>query len=120
MRGFWFTLESVIAGIMVVTFMGFLVTRSFTPPPEDLTPLAYQTLKNIDDQGLLRPYAQDNNYSAIDSQVHLVSYSHSVEVCSMGTCVGSPPSGDDVWVGTFLTAGNSLYAPREVKLYLYR
>jgi len=120
MRGFWFTIEAVIAGVMLVSFLAFIVTTNIAVPKEELSTLAYKTLYGLNRQGLLKEHAIAGDYDAIDRHVSIYAYSHSVEICTLQACEGTKPSGSNVWVGSYIIPGSSTYSPREVKLYIYR
>lgn len=120
MKGFWFTIEAVIGGVLLVTFLSFLAATTIEVPPEDLTPLAYKTLDGLNKQGLLKEHAVAGNHTAINNQIRIANVKHSVEICTLVECVGEKPSGGNVWVGTYIIPGHSEYNPREVKLYLFR
>jgi hypothetical protein len=121
MRGFWHTVEAVIAITIIITFVTTITggtTRIQTS--EDIEIKAYKILKNLDEKGLLRSYAINDDYSGLNSQVELYMYNHSVEICrSVNQCVGEKPDTSDVWVGNYIISGDEEYAPRIIKLYLY-
>lgn len=120
MRGFWFTVEAILAGIILISFIGAVTIQSLSAPEEEATVLAYRTLAGLHDQGLLRTYAYQQNATAINNLITLFSLNHSVEVCSLAECIGTKPSASNVWVGTYIISGDSRYNPVEVRLYLYR
>jgi hypothetical protein len=119
MKGFWFTIEAVIAGVILVSFLGFLVSANLAVP-EDPALLAYKTLDSLDRQGLLKENAAVGDYAAINSHVSISAFGHSVEICSAESCSGIKPSASSVWVGSYITPGKGKYNPLEVRLYLYR
>ena len=118
MRGFWFTMEAAIAGIILVSFIGFLSLTSFSAETQDPSLDAYALLHDLNNQGLLKIPASENNATTINNLV-THAYSHRIQICTATNCTGTRPSADNVWVGTYIISGNSKYAPREVRLYLY-
>ena len=120
MKGAWFMIESIIAGIILISFLAFLAQHNFSFPEEDLTSVAYQTLEGLNRQGILKPNAEAGNFNAINNNIRYFSYNHSVQICTLESCSGSRPSSGNVWVGSYILAGNSVYNPLEVKLYFYR
>jgi len=119
MRGFWYMLEAVIAGIIIIGFVA-VVSRSYiNTSQEDFTLQAYQALKSLDEQGILRPYAAANDWGSLNSEVRIYSKNHTVEICSTSVCSGQKPHGDNVWVGSYLISGYQSYQPLQVKLYLW-
>jgi hypothetical protein len=122
MRGFWYTLEAAMGVTIILSFLFLLATNlNVQKVPEDLEIKAQELLKDLDDKGLLRSYAVAKNWSGLNSQINYYSHNHTVQICdSEGTCVGSVPEGSNVWVGSYIIAGDSGYNPLVVKLYLYR
>ena len=122
MKGIWYMLEALLAGIILITFLVTLkaVYLSMTPQEEASTE-AYITLKELDENGLLRDYAVANDYNSLNNEISLYYYNHSVEICnSQGSCFGEKPESENVWVGSYIISGSSGFAPRTVKLYLWR
>ena len=122
MKGIWYMLEALLAGVVLITFLVTLkaVYISMTPQEEASTE-AYVTLKELDESGLLRNYAVANDFNGLDSEVKLYYYNHSVEICNpQGNCFGEKPDSDNVWVGSYLISGGDGFAPRIVHLYLWR
>lgn len=120
MRGFWFMIEAIIAGMILVGFLSFLVTVNLSAPDEEMSMAAFKSLSDINKQGLLKEYAQDENYTAINDQVKIYSLNNSIAICTLTSCVGDSPSGSNIWIGSYITPGYNQYFPREVKLYVYR
>ncbi len=121
MRGFWHIVESFMAITIIITFVmiisgGLIKVQT----PEETEIKAYKILKNLDEKGVLRSYAVNNDYSGLNSQIELYNYNHSIEICqSVGNCVGDKPNTENVWVGTYIISGDYIYEPRIIKLYLY-
>lgn len=119
MRGFWHTVDAVIACILM---MGFILTigSQAVVPPEDLGEKAYSVLKGLDDQGVLRGYAAAMDADGLDSRVGIYSHNHSVRICdNAGSCTGTIPTAINVHSGNYLVAGNQSYQPRTVKLFIW-
>ena len=122
MKGVIFTLEAVIAGTILITFLVFIVSN-FSPPPQegDLTIRAYEILEGLDNQGILRNYTVNQDFDGLNSQVKFFSANHSIQICDLsGSCVGTIPNASDIFTGTYIIAGNESYNPFYVKLYLWR
>ncbi|MBL7206115.1 MAG: hypothetical protein ISS36_00780 [Candidatus Aenigmarchaeota archaeon] len=115
MRGFWYTLEAVLAGILLIGFL--LAVNTFYLSPRTSEPQPYLILKGLDEQGILRAYAVADDYSGLNSQID-TAYNHSVEICSTG-CVGEKSEADNVFVGRYFVSGENSYDPKEVRLYLW-
>ncbi len=119
MRGFWYMLEAVIAGIIIIGFVAVVSQSYINASNEDFTLQAYQSLKGMDEQGILRPYAAAGDWGYLNSQVKIYSMNHTVEICSTSGCAGQKPDGPNVWVGSYIISGDQSYQPLQVKLYLW-
>jgi len=120
MRGFWYMLEAVIAGIIIIGFVAVVSKSYINPSREDFALQAYSSLKSLDEQGILRPYAQAGDWGYLNSQVSVYGKNHTIEICGRsGNCAGQKPQGTNVWVGSYLIAGYQNYQPMQVKLYLW-
>ncbi len=120
MRGFWYMLEAVIAGIIIIGFVAVVSKSYINPSQEDFALQAYSSLKSLDEQGILRPYAQAGDWGGLNSQVKIYSKNHTIEICDRsGNCAGQKPEGANVWAGSYLISGNQNYQPMQIKLYLW-
>ncbi len=124
MRGFWKTMESVFA---VMLIMGFLVTAGgvYTSGGDDApAPAGRAILKALDDAGELRPLADAKNYSAINSMVNAPGFGHSVRICDFsGSCWGNYTAANatgNVAASSYMIAGYGSYEPLEIRLYMWR
>jgi hypothetical protein len=121
MKGIWYMIEALMAGIILITFLVMLKSSYFSTLPQEKASLtAYATLKGLDDAGLLRPYAVAGDYEGLSSNINLYSYEHSVEICTQSGCSGLRPNAEDVWAGSYMISGDTGIAPRTVHLYLWR
>ncbi len=121
MRGIWHILESVMAAIIMASFLILIGSVYVVKPyPDDIALRAYSALQGMDNRGLLRNYTESLNYTGIAEMVEYYSYNKSVQICDYaGSCVGSAPAAANVWTGTYIVAGLSDYQPREVRLYIW-
>lgn len=116
-----YTLEAVIAGIIIVTFLVFLAYEPPTVVDEGLNLKSYEILEGLDNQGLLRSYAVTEDTSGLDGWVRFFSANHTVQICNVsGSCAGFLPDGNNVFTGTYIIAGDTDYNPHYVKMYLWR
>ncbi|RLI96533.1 MAG: hypothetical protein DRO99_04265 [Candidatus Aenigmatarchaeota archaeon] len=122
MRGFWLTMESVIACIIIASFLIFLARYSAMGTHEyDASSVAYDVLKSLDDRGVLREYALKGDYSGLNSQIDISGYSHVVNICGTGgDCDGPSPDSTNIWAGSYFISGRGIYNPMEVRLYLWK
>lgn len=120
-KGFWRTLESVLAVMILVFFMLMLGANYILQLPEvDLPKTGYEILNDMDNRGVLRPYAVNNQTEALESEISITGYNHTVQICNLeGVCLGEEPGGQNVWVSTYLISGWNTYKPREVKLFIW-
>ena len=122
MKGFWRTIESVIAVIMIMSFL-LLVGRSYfsSTAETNLSFVGYETLKELDIRGELRPYAIAGNSDAINSKISMRGFAHSISICRYGgTCIGQYPEAEDVIVSNYIISGYESYDPLVVRLYTWR
>jgi len=121
MKGVWFTMESMIACIIIGMFVifvstGYVIEFQYV----DASEMAYDILKGLEDRDVLRGYAIALDYEGLGSEIDITGYNHTVNICnSAGSCVGPEPDAADVWVGSYLIAGQSVYQPLEVKLFVW-
>ncbi len=121
MRGIWYILESVMAVIIMASFLLLIGSVYIAKPyPADMALRAYNMLQGMDNRGILRNYTESLNYTGIADAIEYYSYNKSVQICDYaGGCAGSAPSSANVWTGTYMVAGLSAYQPREVRFYLW-
>jgi hypothetical protein len=124
MRGAWRTVESVIAGVVILMFVAALGATTLQATPT-VPVQGYRALGAVYEKGELRAHAAGMNCSAIESLVsgtgYLHGYGHSVQVCdAQGTCCGQVPEEENVWVSSVILAGDDEYDPAEVVLYIFR
>ena len=119
MRGFWYMLEAVIAGIIIIGFVAAVSQIYMSPSQEDFTIKAYEELRSLDERGVLRTYAAAGDWGGLDSEVRIYGKNHTVEICSPSGCQGGRPQGSNVWVGNYLISGSQSYQPMQIKLYLW-
>ena len=110
--------EALLSGILLIAFLIFLTSANISRSEENPTGLGYRTLEGLNRQGLLKPHAAALNATAIDDQVRIFAFNHSVEICSIDRCVGQRARGRNVWVASYVVPGSGRYDPREVRLYL--
>lgn len=134
MKGFWFTLEAVLAAIVLVVFL-LVITSALSGRTEsgdtDVALLGAEALKELDNQGLLREQLtglQDLDQTAIAMRLDMINnliavpgYSHTIRVCTIAdVCWGEMPEADNIFVATYFLAGAEQFEPYTVILYLYR
>ncbi|MFH1294323.1 MAG: hypothetical protein ABIH90_00075 [Candidatus Aenigmatarchaeota archaeon] len=121
MKGFARMLEAVLAVLLIFTFLIILSSgRVKEDRPEDLNVKAYEILADLNEKGVLGPYASANDAHSINMSISYDAHNHTANVCEPdGSCHGPEPDSNDVWVGSYLVAGDNSYNPKLVKLYIY-
>ncbi len=124
MRGAWKTVESVIAGVIILMFAAALGATNLQAAP-GVPVQGHRALAAAYESGGLRAYAAAMNCSAIESLVsetgYLQGYGHAVQVCdAQGACCGQAPVHENVWASSVILAGGDEYVPSEVFLYIFR
>jgi hypothetical protein len=126
MRGFWRTVEAVIAAI---TIMIFLVTAGNAYYASNggvsRAPPGHEMLKELDDMNALRPLAAARDFGAINELIDVPGFMHDVRICDFrGTCWGNQTgawsSSRNVAVSGYVVSGFDSYDPVEIRLYMWR
>ncbi len=115
-------LEAVISGIIII---GFVIALSnlvfFQEPAPNLSEKGYAILKELENTGKLRDYVSSENFTGLQSEINIPGYAYSIEICdSQGTCNGNRPVGKNVWLSSYIIAGDGDYEPKVIKLYIWR
>jgi hypothetical protein len=122
MKGFWRMMESVVAVVMLLSFLAVAGGAYFarTDPGTDLASSGYEKLRQLDEGNGLRHYAAAGDAAAINAEIEMPGYNHSIMLCnSSGACIGNYTASRNVVVSSYLIAGNASYAPLEVRLYVW-
>ncbi len=119
MSGFTAILEAVIAGMILVGGLAFASTQVVSvPPAQDMQAKAISFLRGLDDQGLLRNWTVTKNFPAIENEIIFLAANRTVEICDHNNnCIGRKPAGRNVYAGSYLISGASVFEPYLVKLY---
>ncbi len=123
MKGQWKTVESVIAGMVILMFVAGLASTSVhVPSSADAT--GNRALDAVYEKGVLRQYAAAKDLSSIESEIaatgYMSGYNHSVTICNQTVCVGTAPEEENVWRSSLLISGDEYHEPMEVILYIFR
>jgi hypothetical protein len=120
MKGFWRTVESVFAVILLVSFLLTVGGTYFTKEETDLSSIGYEMLKELDGRGELRPYVVSGDYGTLNSKIEIPGYGHSIKICDYeGSCAGEYPDSNNIIVSTYLISGHENYEPFEVRLHIW-
>jgi hypothetical protein len=122
MKGFWRTVESVAAVILVMSFLLILGATYFSVNIEkDMSSVGYESLRELDRSGQLRADAVSGDYDSIESGIEIRGFNHSVEICGYeGNCTGDYPDAGNVIVSSYIISGQDSYRPMEIRLYMWR
>ncbi len=120
MRGFWYIIESVLAAVIVISFL-MVISAKYTGSvqPDNPAQNAFLALEALDHRDSLRNYTVAMDYEGLNSQVPIYNYNHTIQICNYGgTCKGVRPNSTTVWTASYLVAGKDEYRPYIVRLYL--
>ncbi len=121
-KGMSFTLEAVIAGLLVVTALLFF----FRAPADDtysigVSERGYYCLKSLDENAVLRPMALGDDSSGIEAGLSecLAGMNYTVQVCRASCTPASLPENRTVIVSSYFIAGDVNPDPLKVKLSMW-
>ncbi len=121
MKGFWRTVESVFAAIILVSFLLIVGNVYLITGETDPSSIGYEILKELDNRDELRSYVVSGDYETLNSKIEIPGHSHSIKICDYGgNCVGEYPDSNNIAVSTYVISGDDEYEPFEVRLYIYR
>lgn len=122
-KGMSFTLEAVIAGLMIVTFMLFLFKAPNMEETYDIgmSERGYYCLKSLDEDGLLREDAMDNSYTNIENNIQdcLAGLNYTIQICRDSCSTAFIPENQTTTVSNYFIAGDVSPDPLKVKLSMW-
>lgn len=118
-----FTLESVVAGLIIVSALLFLFRAAAVEETYDvgMAERGFNCLKGLDSVGMLRNEAMNNDFMAIESDLQdcLSGLNYTVQICR-GSCTSAYVEENvTVAVSEYFIAGNVTPDPLYVKLSLW-
>ncbi|MBN1896954.1 MAG: hypothetical protein JW789_04510 [Candidatus Aenigmarchaeota archaeon] len=124
MKGQWKTVESMLAGVVILLFLA-VISATYMEKPADFSDNGQKALNDIYMKGMLREFAAQGDTMSIDDAIEETGYlsglSHAVSICDYsGSCTGSVPESSDVWTSRIILSGDDTYQPMEVILYVFR
>ncbi len=121
MRGFWYTVEAIIAVVILIFFLVAIGTTLLRGAPVDISKKGYEILKGLDEQGILRSYVENEDPEGLNSQIDLPGFNHTVQICDTNeVCVGTRPTqAANIFVANYLVSGDRFYSPHNVILYIF-
>lgn len=120
-KGFWRMFESIVAVSILMVFVLSLSIQYVREPAEPIMKIrGYEILENMDKNDKLRGYVMSGDPNGLNNAIVLGGYNHSIEICDYsGTCNGTYPDAENIWLSVYYVAGENTYDPREVKLYIW-
>lgn len=122
-KGMSFTLEAVIAGLIIVTALLFFFRAS---GPDEIYTMGmsergYNCLKYVDDSGILRGNATSDNYTNIETGLQdcLAGLNYTVQICRYVCTSASIEENVTVVVSDYFIAGDVEPDPLYVKLSMW-
>ena len=129
MKGQFYTLESIIAILMILFIVIFLFQNPSPSPESKMTNYklkAYEGLRVLEKTGELRRYVNDNNATAINESLDPYipgSLSRAVVIYNDTTNLTTKPSfstiNESISVSYFLAGDFDDYKPRNVRIYIW-
>jgi len=121
MRGFWHVIESLIAVTILVLFLISIGTTILTRTDIEITQKGFETLKGLDERGVLRNYVTTLDPQGLQDIINISGFNHTIEICSpSGSCIGNQPENPaNQFIATYLVSGDDFYTPHIIKLYIY-
>ena len=122
-KGVSFTVEAVIAGLMIVSSLLFFFNSQ--PSPDTYTigisDSGYNCLKSLDDRNLLREKAMNGNYQGIEEKIGncLPGLNYTVQLCRDSCTSDSIPGNSTVVVSNYYISGDMEPDPLKIKLSMW-
>jgi hypothetical protein len=126
MKGYLYTLEVLIA-VSIVFGAVFLVYRS--PPPKPDAQIAmikqqgFESLRYLDDQGLLRKYVNESNETAIKNSLQnslTKNIGFEIAICTTSCdTIGVPDNQTIILVDYYISGYRNSFDPKKIRLYLW-
>ena len=118
-----FTLEAIISGFVIVSFLLFFFNSPVIHETYEtgLGERGFNCLKGLDESGLLREDAMDDNSTGIESNLQdcLAGMNYTVSVCRETCVIASLPENQTVVVASYYIAGDLEADPLYVKLNMW-
>lgn len=121
-KGISFTLEAIIAGFIIVSSLLFLF-RPLAMETYDVgvSDRGYNCLKYLDESGLLRGNAMDDNYTNMENNLQdcMAGLNYTVQICRSTCTAASIPENQTIIVSNYFIAGDVDSDPLKVKLSMW-
>ncbi|OGI11726.1 hypothetical protein A3K64_00335 [Candidatus Micrarchaeota archaeon RBG_16_36_9] len=121
MKGFIKTVEAGIAIVLMLVSIVFLFVQNKPYEPQ-IADLGYNCLKNMDDDGTLRYYAENNLESNIISDLRYCIpplFDYKVKVCTTSHCISELQTDKTIFLSSYIIAGSDSFNPRLVNLWIW-
>jgi len=124
MRGFWYMLESIMAGIILVSFLIVLSSHATTETYTDaMSTRGFEALSQLSQKASFRNRVYLNDIDGIINEIDVPGYYYNVSICDYsGNCNGFDPSPYNVtmWSSSYVFSGIDDYNPKVLYLYIWR
>ena len=121
MKGFIKTLEAGIAIVLMLVSIAFLFTQRETHKTQ-ISDVGYNCLKNLDNNGTLRYYSENNLEADLISDLRSCIpplFNYSVKICTSSNCILQLPSSKEIFLSSYLIAGESSFEPTLINLWVW-
>lgn len=120
-KGFIKTMEAGIAIVLILASVVFLFTQKEEYEPQ-LSSVGYNCLKNLDNSGILRYYAENKMESSLISDLRDCIpplFNYNVKICITSSCISQLPSDKDIFLSSYLIAGDDSIEPTLINLWVW-
>lgn len=121
MKGFINTLEAGIAIVLILVSVVFLFVQN-KPQESQISDIGYNCLKQMDNEGTLRYYAENNLEDNIVSDLRSCIpplFNYTVKICTSSKCITQLPYDKSTFLSSYLIAGDNSFQPTLVNLWTW-
>ncbi len=124
MRGFWYMAESIIASIILISFLIVLSHQSMSITYiEDMSIRGHKILQDASQVESFRFRVYSEDFTGLLNSIEVPGYYYNISICDYSDlCNGYEPSNNNstVWASYYIFAGNEKYEPKVLRLYIWR
>jgi hypothetical protein len=119
-KGYMKTLEASLSIVLVLVFIVFLFPqRSYIEP--QASDKTHYCLEHLEQGGLLGYYAENGMESELNRDMIscMLPFNATARICSSADCSASLPSGKSVFMSSYMTAGQAVFGPRLINVWVW-
>ncbi len=125
MKGFWYMAESVIAAVILISFLVIIGNKATAPAyyADDMTVKGFSILYEASQRQSFRDKVYSSDISGILNEIGITGYYYNISICSYdGSCEGYNPRNINrtVWTSMYIFSGNGSFSPKILRLYIWR